>query len=61
LKDKLLTVPQVSKVLGIHLMRVYEMVRSGDIPSLRLSPNRIRVKKSELDAWIEQKSQPIGK
>lgn len=61
MKEKLLTVPQVAKILGIHLMRAYEEVRSGNIPSIRLSPNRIRVKKSELEAWIEEKSQKTQK
>jgi excisionase family DNA binding protein len=54
-EDKLLTVPEVAERLGIQRERAYEMVKSGDIPSMRLSPRRIRVSEWALLEWLRSK------
>ena len=52
LDGELLTVPEVAAMLGIQRERAYNMVRDGEIPAIRLSPRRIRVRKSALNEWL---------
>ena len=53
---KAYNVNQVAKMLGIGRNEAYRMVRDGVIPSFRISPRRIIVPASALDAWLEQSS-----
>ena len=48
----MLTVPDVSQVLGISLAGTYELVRSDDFPALRIG-NRIVVPKEKFIRWID--------
>lgn len=59
----LLTVDEASRLLGIGKTRLYELMRSGDIPSLRVGKSR-RIPVREVEAWIErlldeQRSDPL--
>jgi excisionase family DNA binding protein len=47
-----LTVEQTAKLLGIGRSTAYELVRTGDIPSLRLG-RRIVVPRSQLDRLLQ--------
>lgn len=51
---KLLTAEEVAQVLRISKYRVYELVRRGLIPSVRLGERQIRFDESRLLLWIEQ-------
>ncbi len=48
----LLTVPEAAKVLRIGRNLAYQLVASGELPSLRLG-RVIRVPRDALDRWIE--------
>lgn len=48
-----LTIDQTAKLLGISRGSVYEGVRAGRIPSLRISPRRIVVPRAALDALLK--------
>ena len=47
----MLTVPDVSQVLGISLAGTYELVRSDSFPAFRIG-SRIIVPKDKFIAWI---------
>ena len=47
----MLSVPDVSQVLGISLAGTYELVRSDDFPALKIG-SRIVVPKDKFIAWI---------
>lgn len=47
----LLTVPQVAARLGIHPNNVYEMIRRGQMPAVRFSARKTRVRADVLDAY----------
>ena len=49
--DPLLTPIRVAKLLGVGRQTAYELLNSGDIPSLRIR-NSIRVRTSALNKYI---------
>lgn len=54
-----LKVPEVAQVLRIARSRAYELVGSGEIPSVRIGRS-VRVSRKELDRWLEEQRQPSG-
>ena len=55
---QLLTVDEVSDLLRVHRGRVYELVRAGGLPVVRLG-RQIRVSGEALERWIEQGGQAL--
>ncbi len=55
-KHEYLKVPEVAGVLRIARSRAYELVGSGEIPSIRIGRS-VRVNRRELDAWLEGQRQ----
>lgn len=51
--DELLTVAEVAETLRVSTMTVYRLVRSGEIPAVRVGRN-YRIRRSDLDAYLEQ-------
>jgi excisionase family DNA binding protein len=51
-RPALLTIGEVSKVTSICKSKVYEMVWSGDWPSVRIG-TAVRIPADALQAWIE--------
>jgi excisionase family DNA binding protein len=52
-----LKVPEVAKVLRIARSRAYELVGSGEIPSVRIGRS-VRVSRKELERWLEEQRHP---
>jgi excisionase family DNA binding protein len=46
---------EVGRLIGFGRSTVYEMLRSGEIPSIQVV-GRKRVRRESLDAWIESQS-----
>ncbi len=59
-KREFLKVPEVAQVLRIARSRAYELVGSGEIPSVRIGRS-LRVRRRELDRWLEDRRQPSGR
>ncbi|MGA2110155.1 MAG: helix-turn-helix domain-containing protein [Syntrophorhabdales bacterium] len=53
--EKLLRVPEVSLIMGVHVMTVYLLVRRGELKAIRIGKRSIRVPESEIRRWIEEK------
>ncbi len=51
----MLTVPEVSQVLGISLAGTYELVRSDGFPAFRIG-TRIIIPKDKFILWLDRKS-----
>jgi excisionase family DNA binding protein len=49
---KLLSVQEVSQVLGMGRSWVYQQIKSGQLPSLRLG-GAVKVKREDLEAYIQ--------
>lgn len=54
-----LKVPEVAEVLRIARSRAYELVGSGEIPSIRIGRS-VRVSRKELDRWLEEQHRPCA-
>lgn len=52
---ELLSVTRVAKALGLSTKRVYKLVESGRLESLRPTPRTIRITRSSLEAFVQQK------
>jgi excisionase family DNA binding protein len=53
----LLTAPQVADVLGLSVPKVYQLIRDGVLPSVRVDA-AVRVPRVQLEAWIRERTQP---
>ena len=51
-----LKVPEVAEVLRIARSRAYELVQTGEIPSVKIGRS-VRVSRKELDRWLEEQRQ----
>lgn len=57
MSDRIISPKQVAETLGICVTTLYRMWERGDGPRrLRISPNRVGVRVSDLDAFIEQRA-----
>ena len=52
--ELLLTVSEASRALGIGKTRLYEMLRSGELPSVQVGRRSRRIPVRALEDWIEQ-------
>ena len=53
--ERLLTPKEIASILGLGRSRVYWMLRTGELPSIRVSGRRklsLRVRPSDLDKWL---------
>lgn len=50
---ELLTVAEVADMLRVSDMTVYRLIRSGELPAVRVGRN-YRVGRSDLEAYLEQ-------
>jgi len=49
---QLLKVHEVAAELRVSRHTVYDLVRSGALPAVRLGPHQTRISKTDLDAWL---------
>jgi excisionase family DNA binding protein len=57
--EKLITPSELSNILGLKRSCVYRMLRSGQIPSVRVTSGErklsLRVRPSALELWIKKR------
>ena len=53
----LLTLAEVGARLGISRTSVWRLVRSGDLPSVRITETLRRVDPDDLERWIDERRQ----
>ncbi len=58
--ERLLTVPQVAELLGVHPSCVYEVARSGKLPTVRVG-KYVRIAPSALREWLAQHKKGLDK
>lgn len=51
--EELLTVAEVAEMLRVSTMTVYRLIRTGELPAVRVGRN-YRVRRAELDSYLEQ-------
>ena len=55
---KLIRATEVASILDVSQARVYELIRTGVIPSVRLG-RQIRVDPTRLARWLEEGGSPV--
>ena len=53
----LLKPSEAAELLGIGRSKIYALLTSGEIPSLRIGPKTIRIQMAALKAWLKQQEQ----
>jgi excisionase family DNA binding protein len=53
--DRLLTVAEVAATMRVSNMTVYRLIKSGDLPALRVGKN-YRVRESDVDRYLSARS-----
>jgi len=54
--QNLLTVAEVASILRLSRVKVYELIKRGGLPSLKINGAR-RIQPGKLKTWIEQHSE----
>jgi excisionase family DNA binding protein len=52
-----LTLREMQETLGIGKTKAYELVATGDIPSVRIGRS-IRISRKELERWLQEQRYP---
>ena len=53
--DRLLTVAEVAATVRVSNMTVYRLIKSGDLPALRVGKN-YRIRESDVDVYLSDRS-----
>lgn len=54
-RSALMRPPAVAAYLAISKSLAYKLIKSGELPSVRLSPGAVGVLREDLDAWLQQR------
>lgn len=50
--EQIMTLREVAKYLGLHIMTVYKLTREGRVPAAKIG-GQWRFKRDVLDGWLE--------
>jgi excisionase family DNA binding protein len=53
--DRLLTVSEVAATMRVSNMTVYRLIKSGDLPALRVGKN-YRIRESDVEVYLSDRS-----
>lgn len=56
-----LRVPEAAELLGISRSRCYDLIQRGDLPAVRIGERSIRVNRRELERFLLETRQVVGK
>jgi len=52
----LLRIPEVAETLGIGRAKIYELIATGELPTIRVG-RAVRISVSTLQKWVENREQ----
>ena len=55
-KRLLLRIPEVAETLGIGRIKIYEMIATGELPTVRFG-RAVRISVTTLQKWVEAREQ----
>ncbi len=50
--EQLLKLPEVAAVLAVPVSEAYALARRGQLPTVRIGPKYVRVRRADLEAWV---------
>ncbi len=53
--DRLLTADEVAALLSVSRRRVMDLMRTGALPSIRVSDRVVRFERQDVDAFLERR------
>lgn len=56
--EKLLSIEDISEILGLEYKSIYRLIRSGELPAARIG-RVYRVSRADLEAFLEQQKQAV--
>lgn len=57
--EKLLKIEEVADMLGYKIASIYQLVFRKEIPAIKITGRALRFKASDIEAWLEEKTQPV--
>ena len=54
-RTQIMTLKEVAKYLGLHPISIYRLIKTSDIPAMKIG-GQWRFKKEVLDAWFAKQS-----
>tara|TARA_R100001443_G_scaffold35589_8_gene49401 strand:- start:10295 stop:10486 length:192 start_codon:yes stop_codon:yes gene_type:complete len=57
--EKYYSIKELTELLGISYRSIRNIISSGELPHYRLGERKIRVRKTDFDAWIGQKKASV--
>ena len=52
----LLRIPEVAETLGIGRTKIYELIATGELPTIRIG-RAVRISVTTLQKWVEEREQ----
>ncbi len=52
----LLRIPEVAETLGMGRTKIYEMIATGELPTIRIG-RAVRISVTTLQKWVEEREQ----
>ena len=60
--EKLLTMSELRRVIPYSSSHIYRLIKTGDFPTpVRLGPNRVAWRESDIEAWLESREADDGR
>jgi len=57
--EELMSIKQMAKVMGYNPWTIRDWVKTGQIPSIRLSQRKIRFSPKDVEAWLNSKKREV--
>lgn len=54
-RTQIMTLKEVAKYLGLHPISIYRLIKTSDIPAMKIG-GQWRFKKEVLDGWLSRQS-----
>lgn len=58
-RTQIMTLKEVAKYLGLHPISIYRLIKTSDIPAMKIG-GQWRFKKEVLDEWLAKQSNTKG-
>ena len=58
--DRITDVREVAEITGLSVSKIYKMAPAGELPCARYGPRRLVFSRKALEAWIEDRTRPMG-
>lgn len=58
--DRITDVREVAELTDLSISKIYKMAPAGELPCARYGPRRYVFSRKQLEAWMEERTRPLG-